>query len=289
MKGVAAVLATVALLVCAQAGPAAPGLQHVTFIGDSVADGIAGDATARSMVSQGIDLDLETAACRRVDDVGCPVNGSRPTSAVQVAQSLGAGIGPYVVVSVGYNDLEDQYAGNVENALAAFAADGVKHVWWLTLRAAHHGYITMNDDIEAAAAHHPELSVIDWNAYSRNHPEWFQADGIHLIWSGSEAMAQLIHDTLRNAGVALPSVHITTAMLPLARPGKSYAVRLRAAGGDAPLRWSLLARAPKGIHLLSSGRLEGDPRVPRGRYSLRVQVKDAQGFAETRILTLRVS
>jgi hypothetical protein len=163
----------------------------------------------------------------------------------------------------------------------------VKHIWWLTLRAQHHTYLTMNDEIEAVAQEDPDVSVIDWNVYSRSHPEWFQDDGIHLIWSGSEAMAQLIHDTLRQAGVALPSVHITTNTLPVATRGKPYRMHLHAVGGDAPLRWSLLARAPKGIHLLAGGRLEGEPRI-RGRFTLRVQVKDAQGFAEKRILTLHV-
>ena len=35
----------------------------------------------------------------------------------------------------------------------------------------------MNADIVAAAQKHPELEVIDWNVYSRSHPEWFQNDG----------------------------------------------------------------------------------------------------------------
>jgi hypothetical protein len=278
-------LVAAAVLCCGRAS--ASGLQHVTFIGDSVADGVAGDNTARAILAQGLDLDLETAPCRRVDGTGCSVDGVVPPSVVQLATTLGSRIGPYVVVSVGYNDFQDQYAGNIEKALSAFADDGVKHVWWLTLRAARHSYLPMNDDLVAAAARHPDLTLIDWNVYSRSHPEWFQADGLHLLAPGSEAMAQLVHDTLRQAGIALLSVRVLTRTLPIAHAHKPYHSQLASAGGDPPLRWSFLGAPPAGIHLLAGGKLDGTPRR-RGSYTLRVQVKDAQGYVDTRILTLRV-
>src|SRR5262249_38753493 len=173
-------------------GAATPALQHVTMIGDSVADGVANDNSAMAILRQGVDLDMEAAACRRVDQPSCTSNGVQPPNVVQFANQMGSKLGPNVVVSVGDNDFEDQYAGNIESALAAFKAAGVKHVWWLTLRAAHHGYVNMNDDIEAAAQNHPEMTVIDWNVYSRSHPDWFQADGLHLLGQGSDGMATLI-------------------------------------------------------------------------------------------------
>ena len=213
-----AMLAALALFASsAQAGPR--DLQHVTLIGDSVADAIPGDGAAVAALRQGIDLDLEVEACRRVDQESCPNSGGRPLNVVQLARQMGSKLGANVVVSVGYNDFEDQYAQNIENALAAFKDVGVKHVWWMTLRAAHHPYINMNDDIESAAKHHPELSVIDWNVYSRSHPDWFQADGLHLLGPGSEAMAGLIHKTLVDDGVALKPVTVSTAVLPAARRG----------------------------------------------------------------------
>jgi hypothetical protein len=178
-------------------------VQHVTLIGDSVADAIPVTSSAVAIVRQGVDLELQVAPCRRVEGEGCPINGVRPPSVVQLAKSLGSKLGPNVVVSVGYNDFEEQYAQNIEDALAAFQAAGVKHVWWLTLRAAHHPYLNMNDDIAAAAARHPELSVVDWNVYSRSHPDWFQADGLHLLEAGADAMATIIHTTLLDDGVAL--------------------------------------------------------------------------------------
>ena len=130
------------------------------------------------VLRMGSDLDLEVAPCRRLVDQSCPPN---PPTVVEVIKRLGAAVGPTVVIAVGYNDFEDHYASEIDDALAALDAASVKRIFWLTLRAAHHPYINMNDEIDAAAAKHPNMSVIDWNVYSRSHPDWFQADGLHLL------------------------------------------------------------------------------------------------------------
>jgi hypothetical protein len=288
MRGGLILLVVALALGAATSHAATRDLQHVTLIGDSVADAIPGDANAVAIIRQGLDLDLEVAACRRVDQESCPNDGVRPPNVVQLAKSMGSKLGPNVVVAVGYNDFEDQYAQNIENALDAFKAAGVKHVWWLTLRAAHHPYINMNDNIEAAAKKHPEMSVIDWNTYSRSHPDWFQADGLHMLEPGSEGMATLIHKTLLNDGIALKPVHVATTALPAARRAKPYAAKLRATLGLAPYRWSLLARAPKGLHLEADGRIIGKPLAKPGTYVLNVRVKDSAGSFDVRRLTVRI-
>jgi hypothetical protein len=279
-------LALVLGAVSAQAGTR--DLQHVTVIGDSVADGVGNDSSAVAILRQGIELDLEVAACRRVDQQSCTVDGVQPPNVVQLVKTMGSKLGPNVVIAVGYNDYEDQYAQNIQNALAALQAAGVKHVWWLTLRAAHHGYVNMNDDIVAAAQSDPQLSVIDWNVYSRSHPDWFQADGLHLLAPGSAAMATLIHQSLIDDGVAARPVQLVTKTLPVAHRAKRYRATLRAASGDAPYRWSLLERAPRGIHLEATGAIIGKPLVKPGAYVLNVRVKDSDGSFDTRRITLRV-
>ena len=289
MRGVIAAV-VLALAVCASAAQAGNrSLAHVTLIGDSVADALANTNSAVATVSQGVDMDLEVSACRRVDDVSCPHDdGTRPPTVVQLANQMGSKLGDNVVVSVGYNDAEDHYAQNIENALDAFKAAGVKRVWWLTLRAARHPYLTMNDDIAAAAKQHPELTVVDWNVYSRSHPDWFQDDGIHLVNTGAVAMATLIHQALLDAGVAAKPVRVATAKLPVAHERRTYRVKLAATSGAAPYRWSLLARAPKGVHLEADGLILGTPLVKPGAYTLNVLVKDAAGSFDTRKLGLRV-
>jgi len=289
MRGAIAAFVALAALIAAAASPArSTGVQHVTLIGDSVADAIPGDYSASLIVKQGIDLDLEVAPCRRVEGEGCPIDGVRPPSAVQLIQSLGSRIGPTVVVAVGYNDFEDQYAGNIEDAIDAMTAAGVKRIFWLTLRAARHPYLSMNDDIAQAAAKHPQVTVVDWNVYSRSHPDWFQTDGLHLLGPGAEGMATLIHKTLLTAGVAAKPARITTTALPVAHRGKAYKAMLAAIEGVTPYRWSLLERAPLGIHLEPNGAVVGMPRARAGRYTFNVRVRDAIGSLSTRRLTLRI-
>jgi hypothetical protein len=265
----------------------AGGLQHVTLIGDSVADAIPGDSSAVRILNQGIDLDLEVEACRRLVDQSCPPN---PLTTVQVIKKLGPAIGPTVVIAVGYNDFADHYAGEIDDTLAALDAAGVKNIFWLTLRAAHHPYINMNDEINAAAAKHPGMSVIDWNVYSRSHLDWFQDDGIHLLAPGSEAMAGLIHDKLVAAGIAVPPVQVKTVTLPVASRKKQYSARLTAASGRAPYLWSLAGRLPAGLHLRSTGMISGTPRTidKRGVFTFTVRVKDAVGQTDSRKLLLRL-
>jgi hypothetical protein len=294
MRGVIAALAVglVALLAAATVSRASSGraqLQRVTLIGDSVSDAIRVSSNAAAVLRQGVDLDMETAPCRRVEGIGCPIDGVRPPSVVQLVQSMGTTIGPDVVIAVGYNDFEDEYAGNVEDALAALKAAGVKHVWWLTLRAARHPYLTMNDDLQAAAQKHPELTLVDWNVYSRSHPDWFQSDGLHLLNEGALQMATLVHKALLSAGAAAPPPRVVTKALPLAHRGEPYRAKLRAVAGNAPYAWSLLERAPAGIHLTPAGLVDGTPRAKPGRYTFNVRVEDAAGSLETRRLTLRIA
>jgi lysophospholipase L1-like esterase len=286
-----AAAAVVALLLAATEGAVAHadtgGLQHVTLIGDSVADAIPGDSSAVRILSQGIDLDLEVDACRRLVDQSCPPN---PPTAVQLIKKLGPAIGPTVVIAVGYNDFADHYAGEIDDTLAALDAANVKNIFWLTLRAAHHPYINMNDEINAAAAKHPGMTVIDWNVYSRSHPDWFQADGIHLVEAGSEAMAGLIHDKLVAADIAVPPVQVKTVTLPAASRSKPYSARLTAASGRSPYVWSLAGRLPAGLHLRSTGMISGTPRTidKRGVFTFTVRVKDAVGQTDSRKLLLRL-
>jgi Putative Ig domain len=292
MRGVIVAALAAALIGAGAAGASVQRgkqLRHVTLIGDSVADAIAVNPPALDILTAGINLDAEVAPCRRVDGEGCPFQGVRPPSVVDVAKTLGSKIGPNVVVAVGYNDFEDQYAANIDAALAAFKADGVQKVFWLTLRAARHPYLSMNDDIAAAAAQHPELTVVDWNVYSRSHPDWFQTDGIHLAALGANGMATLIHKALVTAGIAIPPLRVLTNALPIGQRGRTYATRLHAAAGLPPYRWSLLERAPSGIHLEPNGVVEGAPHVRPGRYTFNVRVNDASGYTATRRLTLRVA
>ena len=200
----------------------------MTLIGDSVASAVGNTSTALAVVQQGVDLDVEADACRRLEDPSCPPG---PPTVIDLVKQLGPQIGPTVVIAVGYNDFADHYAAEIDDVLAALEAANVQHIFWLTLRAAHHPYIGMNDEIVAAAAKHSEVTVIDWNVYSRSHPEWFQADGLHMLAGGAAAMAGLIHQKLVSSGIAVPAPRVLTTALPPGRRGAPYIAHLRVAGG----------------------------------------------------------
>jgi hypothetical protein len=285
--GAVAVAAALSVLGSAPARPSAAQQPRVTVIGDSVASALQYDSGAVAVLSEGVDLNLQLAPCRRLGGESCPVNGVRPPNAIDLIHSLGSSLGQTVIMAVGYNDYEDEYAGEIEDALAALKAAGVQRVLWATLRATDHSYLTMNDDIRAAAARHPEMTVVDWNLYSRSHPDWFVGDGPHLYGYGAHAMATLFHKALVQVGVAPPPVLIATAKLPDASRGKPYAIRLLARGGEPPYRWAGTAPLPDGL-ILTSGRLVGVVSAAPGLYRLHLRVADAVGQTASRVIPLHV-
>lgn len=285
------VLAAVALGTTAgRAGPVAAPLTRVTVIGDSIATAMAYDPAARPTLAGGVDLDIQLAVCRRLVGDSCPYEGSRPPTLVALLPSLR--LGSTVVVALGYNDFEDTFAASVETALEALGQAGVVHVLWLTLRAERQSYLRMNETIRAAAARHPTLTVVDWNLYSRSHPDWFRPDGLHLTDVGAIAMATLVHRSLEELGLvtapAKPAPSIATKALPTARVGRPYAARLAASGGEPPVRWSHTGGTiPAGLRLGSAGRLAGTPRVA-GRRLMTLRVIDAKGRSASRRFAITV-
>lgn len=263
-------------------------LPRVTLIGDSVASAITLDPKAAAIAGQGVDLQLQAMPCRRLDAVSCPeADGTVPPTAVALINSLGPALGPTVIIAVGYNDPVDQYAGEIQTTLAALHQQGVQHILWLTLRAARHPYVVMNDAIRAAAASDPSVKVVDWNLFSRNHPDWFQPDGIHPAGDGAEAMALLVHRALVDLKVAPSDLTVGTRTLPNAHERKRYATSLAAAGGVPPYRWAAVA-VPSGFSVTRTGTLAGRPGAHPAVLHLTVRVTDASGTQATRALVLHV-
>ncbi len=293
------VLATVGALAGALAG-GAPGADptssetRVTVFGDSAATAMAYDPKAREILGAGIDLKLEVAACRRLGDLSCPYDGVRPPNVIERASALGRDLGPVVVVAVGYNDYENNYADNIEETLRILEKSGVEHVLWATLREERQSWARMNEMIAAAAKKHTEVTVLDWNGQARVHSDWMQPDGIHLTPAGAQGMATMINDSLvelglaARAGTVARQLSIAAGTLPRARVGRPYSARLQARGGTAPYRWTRVsgAMAP-GLHLTPSGLVEGTAKRV-GRYRVVFRVVDRAGTARTRAFVLGV-
>ena len=129
---------------------------------------------------------------------------------------------------------------------------------------------------------HPELTVVDWNLYSRSHPDWFQPDGLHLDSDGALAMATLVHRSLDELGlVAAPPVKQLddrdedTA----AGPGRPAVPRPAGrSGGARPLTWSAdCGRAACGRRAPAGRNADGDAPCRRPADRRRCSVTDAQG------------
>jgi hypothetical protein len=279
-------LATVAS-VSAGAGAQSDVPPRVTLIGDSVATPISWYAEARRSLGESVDLRLEVGVCMRLTGRSCPFERRRAPTLVERVEALGSRLGPTVVVVAGYNEFERSFAASVASSVDALLRAGVRHIIWATLRAVRHPYLTMNAELWAAAAVHPELSIADWNAYARSHPEWFQNDGIHLTRLGGVALAGLLRSRLAPTEAG-PTIVRPAATLPPAAVGTRYATRLVASAGTPPYRWSIVwGSPPAGLHLAPTGRLFGTPRKP-GRFPFVLRVQDASAEVGLRRTELSV-
>ena len=280
------------LALCAPAANAET--PRVTVIGDSVMMAVQSPGPM-AILRSGLDVRMEVGVCRRLTEQSCPYEGGRVPTLVARVQQMGAGgeLAPNVVVEMGYNDPAATFAAAVEQSLAVLHDAGARHVFWLTLREAQGQYPGMNEMLRAAALHHPELTVVDWNLYASTHPEYFQTDGEHLVYAGGLGLAHLMHDTVLGLPVSYPpaarsvAATLTAEAPPAARVGPTYAARLRATGGVGPYRWRIASgRLPAGLHLLANGRLYGTARRA-GVAIFALEVRDAHGV-DARVRTALV-
>lgn len=283
-----------AALVCAGLVAASAGARatapppKVTVIGDSVLTSVLWYQAPRVVLQEDLDVRLEVAVCRRLTGTSCPFEDATPPTLVELVEAKGASLGPTVLVVMGYNDREQTFAESVEASIQALLRARVRSILWATLREVRHPYVRMNDALVAVARRHPEVTIVDWNMYSRSHPEWFQSDGLHLLPEGGVALAQFLHEAIMKA-VRPPPLQLTTSVLPVAQIGRPYSTRLAASGGRPPYRWRLVAGSlPRGLRLFPDGRISGLVARP-ARAVVELGVVDADGRVVTsrRVLVAR--
>jgi len=181
----------VALLALAAGSARADGPARVTLISDSVGGGaIFSYDDARATLESGLDLHNEWRSCRKLVAIGCAQPTGPPPSALDTVDSLGAELGPVVVVDVGYNDLPDGYGNGLDRVMGALLAAGVQRVIWVTLEETTPTWVAINDEIRAASARWPELSVADWAREASGKP-WFY-DGAHMTHNGARGFARFL-------------------------------------------------------------------------------------------------
>ena len=126
--------------------------------------------------------------------------------------------------------------------------------------------------------------MIDWNAYSRSHPDWFQATASICSAEAPRRWPTLIHRRCSIDGVARQAASIWHEAS--ARRASGQAVHGEARGPGRPRRRTrgrCSSERRRGSHLLASGLIIGMPRAAR---PLRadVRVTDAVGASVTRPL-----
>lgn len=172
----------------------------LTLIGDSVADRIERDTDALRRLNSGFTLNLQTRGCRRLATPSCVIEGTDegpPPNVVQLASQLGRRLGKIVVIAVGYNDDPAWIDRDLDRVMRALLRQGVRRVIWLTLREARPVYARANRSIEAERSEWPMLTLADWDSHSAGHPDWFEADGLHLTPKGGMALAVFVRAAAR--------------------------------------------------------------------------------------------
>jgi len=189
-----------AVLIAASPGTPATGPPpKVTVIGDSVLTSILWYHEPLTVIQENLDVRMEVAVCRRLTGTSCPFESTTAPTLVQLVRAKGTSLGPTVLVVMGYNDSERTFAASVEASIGALLRARVRRILWATLREVRHPYVRMNETLAAAARRHPEVRLVDWNRYSRSHPEWFQSDGLHLLPAGGVALATFLHAAILKA------------------------------------------------------------------------------------------
>jgi hypothetical protein len=279
-----------ALLACTALPAGATGAApHVTIVSDSVLTAVTwGNEAAQAALEQNLDVQLDAGVCRRLNTQSCEFNGTYVPTTLAVIYGWRTTLGPVVVIVDGYNDVPDAFAGDVELTLDTLRDDGVQHVLWVNLHEVRPEYAQKNAVLKAAALRHPELRVLDWNAYSSPHPEWYQTDYIHLVPAGGIAIATFIHQAILDAFSGAPAPQPAQPSQPalvvkgkrvlVGRVGSSFARKLRASGGVGRLRWVASGRQLRQakLHLLARGVLRGRPSRP-GTHWLNLEVVDSKG------------
>jgi hypothetical protein len=272
-----------ALLACAAGSGAdarAAAEPRVTVISDSVMTSVLWHTENVAILADGVDLDMEVAVCRRLAGTSCVFEGAAPPTLLDLLPSL-SNLGSTVVVEMGYNDVPATFRANVEQTIAQLTARGVTRIIWPTLNVSRPEFADMNRVLIDAMLAHPQLSIVDWDAYSEGHGDWFQTDNLHLMPAGGTGIATLVH-----AALAAPLVLPAQAALPAGGRGLAYQATLAGPAGGS---WQLLSGSlPPGLRLGSDGSLAGRP-TQAGTFSSELLFRSASFQLGNRHVEIRIA
>ena len=100
-------------------------------------------------------------------------------------------LGEPLIINLGANC----YYDNSYKRKVIDLAEG-REVFWLTVTDDYK--VNINESLRALGEEIPNLHIIDWEAISAGHPEYFAADGLHLTGSGQVAYTNAIYSAISN-------------------------------------------------------------------------------------------
>ena len=188
---------------------------RVTIIADSALTGIETYGQLGRLVGAQWDVRMQT--CRRLVQPSCAYGRtSGPPTALQeiaaIAWSGGAtGNDDVLVIATGHNDWEARFRGDLVAIMEMARRAGFEKVAWMLYRdhfdptlpqvsrSLFERYGRMNAMLreEANSGRWPDLVLLEYGVFTRDHPEWFLFDGIHLTKEGAVHLADWLSSVIR--------------------------------------------------------------------------------------------
>ena len=125
--------------------------------------------------------------------VNARVGRAAPELLQEMTRDLEKAAGSTVVMNLGNNDLLNE---DTVRAILELAKEGPRIV--VVNTAVPRPYRDANNELVAElAAQYSNVKVVDWNAISDGHPEYFAPDGVHLVPMGVSAYVMAIDEALK--------------------------------------------------------------------------------------------
>jgi hypothetical protein len=281
--------------------PNGPTVPRITVIGDSTAaamrwyDEATNTTSIYDVMGSTYDLSWSVESCRRLVAPSCtgrldPGVGLKwqPVSVLPLMRTTLRGqLGQALIVMTGYDDVSISSA--IDGIMAEANAQGVTRVFWLTYRtttAYGYGpyYAAHNLQLHAAQVRYPNLTVLDWNSYTKSQPSavqqgWFESDGIHMTRAGAAALADYLKTAVDDSDVNACMSGNATAGEPAAAPGVPNASSAVTTGYQPLAPQRVLDTRPDGVGggngKLGAGRfvsIDLGARLPAGATSASLSV-----------------
>ena len=172
---------------------ARPTKKEALLVGDSVMSILLHTDAALTLLEKQHPFLLRSVPCQRLIFEGCKPFAK--DSSLKMLQMNKGKFSNVVVVSTGYNDLDDaNFARAVREITSEAKTQGVE-VLWLTYRQAGNvrmKSVSYNRQLFELEKKIDNLHILRWCDISNGHPEWFTADSVHMNATGGLALAKAI-------------------------------------------------------------------------------------------------